>query len=76
MAMHICTQAEKHMSDHFDILLISQDETEGLVLSGFDRETTSEVQVSFKAVQDSLTGIALERELKKGVKQTVQLMQF
>lgn len=76
MAMHICTQAEKHMSDHFDILVIRQDETDGLALSGFDRETNSEVQVSFKAVQDSLTGIALARELKKGVKQTVQLMQF
>jgi hypothetical protein len=64
------------MGDHFDILLLKNDEQEGLNLSGFDRETTTEVQISFKAVHESLTGAAIERELKKGVKQTVQLMQF
>lgn len=44
MAVHICTLAEKLMGDHFDILLIKTGEqSEGFVLSGFDRETTAEV---------------------------------
>ena len=72
MVIQICSQAEKLMGDHFDIILIkNDDQVDGFALSGFDPETNLEVQVSFKAIQDSLTGIAIERELKKGVKKTV-----
>jgi len=46
------------------------------VLTGFDPDEDGSLSVNYKAIEDSLTAIAIERELKKGVKSTVQLMQF
>jgi len=57
-------------------LITREDQTQSIVLTGFDPDEDGSLSVNYKAVEDSLTAIAIERELKKGVKSTVQLMQF
>jgi hypothetical protein len=69
MAAHICAQAKRQLGDQFDLLFITrEDQTEGILLTGFDADDGGSLQANYKAIHDSLTAIAIERELKKGVK--------
>ena len=72
MVTNICAQTTRQLGDHFDMLLITREEqTDSILLTGFDADDGGCLQVNYKAIQDSLTAIAIERELKKGVKQSL-----
>ena len=77
MAAHICVMAKRQLSDQFDLLLITrEDQTGSILLTGFSADDGGSVQVNFAAIHDSLTAIAIERELKKGVRQAPTITQF